>query len=113
MSKWITKYWVENDGSSPVSDWLDSLSLAQYKSIAKKLLLLELCGNILKMPHSKSLKQGLFELRDPSFGLRLYYCFRENKLIILLQGGDKKSQAKDIKAARVLIKKLEEKEIKQ
>jgi putative addiction module killer protein len=113
MSKWITKYWAENDSSSPVSDWLDSLPSAQYKSIVKKLLLLELCGNVLKMPHSKSLKQGLFELREPSFGLRLYYCFREKKLIIILQGGGKKSQAKDIKVARALIKRLDEEEDKQ
>lgn len=85
----------------------------QYKSLAKKVLLLELCGNELKMPHSKSLKQGLFELRDPSFGLRLYYCFRDKKLIILLNGGDKKSQTKDIRAARVLIKRLDDEEGKK
>jgi putative addiction module killer protein len=113
MAKWITTYWAEDNGCSLVSDWLDGLPPAQYKSIAKKMLLLELCGNTLKMPHSKSLKEGLFELRDPSFGLRLYYCFRENKLIILLHGGDKKSQAKDIKMARTMIKKLEDKEKKQ
>jgi putative addiction module killer protein len=113
MSKWVTKYLAESDGSSPVLDWLDGLPVAQYRSIAKKMLLLELCGNSLKMPHSKSLKQGLFELREPSFGLRLYYCFRENKLFILLQGGDKKSQSKDIKAARTLIKRLDEEESKR
>lgn len=109
MSKWITKYWAEKDGASGISNWLDNLPLAQYKSITKKVLLLELCGNELKMPHSKSLKQGLFELREPSFGLRLYYCFRDNKLIILLQGGTKKSQVKDIQVARALMKKLDEK----
>ncbi len=61
--------------------------------------MLEDLGNELQLPHSRSLGKGLFELRERRFGYRLYYCFKGNKLIILLVAGDKKSQDKDIKTA--------------
>ena len=103
MSKWQIKYWENDDGTCPVEAWLDSLPQPQYKAVAKKLILLEKCGNELRMPHSKSLKQGLFELRDPSFGLRIYYCFAGKRIVIVLHSGGKKSQPKDIKHARALV----------
>ncbi len=39
-------------------------------------------------------------------GYRLYFTFRNEQLIILLCGGDKSSQAKDIKTAKKLAKTL-------
>jgi len=62
--------------------------------------LLELCGNELKLPQSKALGKGLFELREQRFGFRIYYCFSDNCIIILLAAGDKKSQKSDIVVAR-------------
>jgi putative addiction module killer protein len=35
-------------------------------------------------------------------GYRLYYCIRDNKIIVLLCGGDKRSQQTDIKKAAEL-----------
>jgi putative addiction module killer protein len=90
--------------SEHVQNWLDELDKQQLKSLAKELRLIELCGNQLKLPHSKSLGAGLFELRERSYGLRIYYCFKHNNCIILLNGGDKKTQTKDIKKARTLLK---------
>ncbi|ACJ19760.1 type II toxin-antitoxin system RelE/ParE family toxin [Coxiella burnetii] len=58
------------------------------------------CGNRLRLPHSSSLKKGLFELRERKFGYRIYYAFLPNKTVILLHAGDKKSQKRDIKTAR-------------
>ncbi len=46
-------------------------------------------GFDLGMPVSKNLGEGLFELRDRARGLRLYYCFYEHTVAILLLGGDK------------------------
>ncbi len=89
-----------------VEDWLDNLSHDQLKAIAKEIRLLELCGNQLKLPHSRSLGAGLFELRDRRFGIRLYYCFQTNGEILILHGGGKTSQDKDIKIARDLLKKI-------
>ena len=65
----------------------------------------------MKMPHSKALKQGLFELREPSFGLRVYYCFAGKKVIILLMAAGKKTQTKDIKYARNLVSKVTKEEV--
>lgn len=54
----------------------------------------------MKLPHSKSLDSGLFELRERRYGYRIYYGFHENRLIILLTAGNKASQERDIKIAR-------------
>ncbi|MCH9770017.1 MAG: type II toxin-antitoxin system RelE/ParE family toxin, partial [Gammaproteobacteria bacterium] len=76
--------------------WLDHLTNRQLKSVAKEIRLLKYCGNNLRLPHSKSLGTGLFELRERGFGLRLYYSFVQNQVILLLLGGNKSSQSNDI-----------------
>jgi putative addiction module killer protein len=51
---------------------------------------------------------GLFELRDDfGPGYRIYYIHRGDELIILLVGGDKASQARDILRARQMIEQLD------
>jgi putative addiction module killer protein len=101
MNSWKIEYWYANDErSSTVETFLNQLTGEQFKSIAKELKLLELCGNTLKLPHSKPLSKGLFELRERKFGYRIYYAFVKNKIIVLLHAGNKSSQKKDIKIAR-------------
>ena len=94
------------DYLEPVEDWLDSLAKEQLKALAKEIRLLELCGNELKLPHSKSLGSGLFELRERRFGLRLYYCFKKTQAVLILHSGDKSKQDSDIEKARGLLKNL-------
>lgn len=56
----------------------------------------------------KALGGGLSELRvDVAAGYRVYFTRRENRLIVLLVGGDKSSQVADILKARKLAKELE------
>lgn len=105
MRKWNIEYWVTEGGNNPIEKWIKKLSLEQVTSVTKELLILEKLGNELRLPHSRSLGKGLFELRERQFGYRLYYCFKGEKLIILLAAGDKKSQDSDIKIA---YKRLEE-----
>jgi putative addiction module killer protein len=105
MLKWTLEYWVDKTGKAAVENWFDCLEEDQLKAVIKELAMLELCGNGLKLPHSRSLGKGLFELRERRFGFRIYYCFQGKMVIILLQAGDKASQKNDIKVAR---RRLEE-----
>lgn len=93
MSQWKLAY------VNSVESWLDALGRSQLRSLAKELRLLEMCGHRLRLPHSKSLGNGLFELRERRYGLCLYYGYQERE-IILIHGGDKGSQSRDIVLAR-------------
>jgi putative addiction module killer protein len=106
MSKWTIEYWVDKSGKGSVEKWLDALTKEQLKSVAKELKLLEICGNELKLPHSRSLSRGLFELRERRYGYRIYYGFYRDRIIILLEAGDKKTQKSDINLARERLAKL-------
>jgi putative addiction module killer protein len=88
-----------------VENWLMDLEKDQFKSVSKEVKLLELSGNQLRLPHSKTLGSGLFELRERKYGLRIYYTFSGNELIVLMQAGDKSTQERDIAKARNLLKK--------
>jgi len=57
----------------------------------------------------KSVGEGVSELRiNYGPGYRVYYKKYGRKLVILLAGGDKKSQARDIKTALSLARNLKE-----
>lgn len=57
--------------------------------------------------HHRVLADGVLELKlDFGAGYRVYYTQRNSTLIILLAGGDKSSQKKDIKTAIQLAKNL-------
>lgn len=91
-----------------VEAWLDKLNKRQFKSVAKELTLLEMCGNSLSMPHSRPLGNGLFELRERKFGYRIYYTFKAQKIIVMLHAGNKKTQQRDISKAKQFIINLKE-----
>ena len=57
----------------------------------------------------KVLDSHLMELRMTfGGGLRVYYTQRGEKIILLLQGGDKSSQSRDIDKAKQLLVSLED-----
>jgi putative addiction module killer protein len=57
----------------------------------------------------KALADGLYEMREKfGPGWRMYYVVRGKTIIVMLGGGDKSSQANDIKAAKKLAKLLED-----
>ena len=51
--------------------------------------------------HIKSLGDGVFEIKIPHGpGLRVYFAEIENVIMLLLLGGDKSTQTRDIKKAK-------------
>lgn len=100
MKLWQIRYWTTGNTRGPISKWLDKLPKEHLKSVAREISLLEETGNELKLPHSKALSKGLFELRERQYGYRKYCSFKGELIIILLAAGDKKSQERDIKIAR-------------
>ncbi len=58
---------------------------------------------------AKTVGGGLMELRvDIGPGYRVYFVMKGKALIVLLCGGDKKSQRRDIKRAQELADELED-----
>lgn len=58
---------------------------------------------------TKSVGEGVQELRlHFGSGYRIYYVWRDGVLIILLNGGDKSSQARDIAKAKQLAKEADD-----
>ena len=100
MKKWKIEYWTPEKDISSIEKWFDKLTKGQLKSLAKEIAMLELAGNQLKLPHSKALGKGLFELRERRFGLRVYYGFCGELVIIIRATGNKRTQEKDIVIAR-------------
>lgn len=82
--------------------------LADYARLAE--LLLE-HGPTLKMPHSKSLGQSLFELRphgQEGIG-RAFYCFLSGRKVTVVHAFIKKTQEtpqRELKIARTRVKEL-------
>ena len=87
------------DGREPFIQFLDSIKNVQDRArIMSRLDRIEK-GNL---GDSKSLGKGVFELRfffGP--GYRVYFGVRGTKIIVLLCGGDKHTQKKDIEAAYI------------
>jgi putative addiction module killer protein len=100
MEKWTLKYWEDSSGRKVLEKWFLKLSKEKFTAVSRELDFLEFAGRNLKLPHSKSLGKGLFELRERRYGMRIYYGFYKDMIIILLHAGDKGTQEGDIKLAR-------------
>ena len=87
-------------------EWLDGLADKQAAArIAQRIVRLQagLLGD------AKSVGGGVMELRvDTGPGYRVYFVIRGQVLIVLLCGGDKKTQRRDIAHAKALIDELED-----
>lgn len=92
-------FYRDQKGSVPVKDWLYNLKdMLARRRILRRLRNVEQ-GNY---GDCKGLsgQEGLLELRfDFGPGYRLYFAEDGNTLVVLLAGGDKKTQTKDIARA--------------
>ena len=86
------------------SDWLAALRNAEARTRVQARILRLRHGNFGDV---KPVSEGISELRiDFGPGYRLYCVQRGAQLVILLAGGSKKTQDKDIKTALTLAKNL-------
>ena len=85
-------------------DWLQRLRDMQAKvAIIRRVARVEQ-GNL---GDHKFCRDGVWELRiDIGPGYRVYYALAGHRLVLLLCGGDKRTQSKDIEAAIEMAKQL-------
>lgn len=97
LEKTIVMY-VTPNGRKPFDEWLEGL----WDEVAVARINVRLNrvrnGNF---GDAKSVGKGVHELRfNFGGGLRIYFGMDGDKLVILLMGGDKRSQVKDIMRAK-------------
>lgn len=78
------------DGNAPVDEYMAELEGTAATKAAALVKLLEALGHELRLPHSRSLGDGLHELRDVGTGVRLFYVLLPDNHAALLDGMTKK-----------------------
>jgi len=87
------------------SNWLNGLRDVQGRARIQARIDRLAAGN---PGQHRNLKRGVSELKvDVGSGYRVYYTYRQGTLIILLCGGDKSTQDKDIRMAYRMVGELE------
>ena len=82
--------------------WLGDISDNKTQMVIVKRIRTMSLGTLGKV---RSLDNGLFEAKiDYGPGFRMYFINKGNRIIVLLCGGDKSTQARDIRRARELAK---------
>lgn len=91
-------YYLTGSGGKPFKEWLDGLKdIVARQKIRIRLDRIRL-GNLGK---NRSVGEGVYELKiDYGPGYRVYYGLEKKTVVLLLLGGDKSSQKKDITQAR-------------
>ena len=93
------KEYIDDKGNSPFARWFDNLDPQAAAKVATALLRMEQ-GNFSNV---KSVGAGAYEYKiDYGPGYRVYFGRDGEKLVILLGGGTKKRQQKDIERVKAL-----------
>lgn len=101
IERTIQKVQLQN-GSVPFDEWFDSLHDRRMQIAVDARLARVRAGHF---GDFKSVGGGVFELRiNFGPGLRIYYGLEGQQLVILLGGGDKSTQKRDITRAQELWK---------
>jgi putative addiction module killer protein len=90
-------HYLSADGHDPVQDWMDALRDVRARvAILRRIECLRL-GNF---GDHTFCRDGVWELRiDVGPGCRVYYARAGRTLVLLLCGGDKRTQSTDIERA--------------
>lgn len=93
------KEYVTPDGVSCFGKWFERLNALAASKVSVAITRIEL-GNF---SNTKSVGAGVWEIKiDYGPGYRVYYAKEGDTIVILLAGGTKKTQQKDIEKAKLL-----------
>jgi putative addiction module killer protein len=93
------RYYCNSDGESPFEDWFGDLDAAAAAKVTAALVRVEQ-GNLSNV---KGVGAGVLEYRiDWGPGYRVYFGRDGDVLVILLTGGTKRRQQRDIETAKNL-----------
>ena len=94
---WTLDYYINENGRAPFREWLESLrDFKAREAITARMARVRL-GNF---GNCQPVGQSVFELKiEYGPGYRVYFARTGGKIILLLCGGDKSTQQKDIQAA--------------
>ena len=84
----LDEYGLTPSGESPIRAFLATLGATDRVEAFALIQLARERGNMLRLPHSKALGDGLHELRGKQ--VRIFYTFRPGRRIVLLEGLVKK-----------------------
>jgi len=97
--------YIDLEGGSPYAKWFNHLNAPAAAKIVTALVRMEQ-GNL---SNTKGVGAGVFEYRvDFGPGYRIYFGRDGDTLIVLLGGGTKKGQQKDIQKARIIWKEYKQ-----
>jgi putative addiction module killer protein len=89
--------YLDEKGRSPFENWFNRINAQAAAKVTTALVRLE-SGNA---SNAKSIGGGVYELRiDFGPGYRVYFSYDGPNVVILLAGGTKKRQDKDIETAK-------------
>lgn len=96
------EYYITSEGKIPFNEWYESLKDKRARQEVARRLNRAIEGNY---GDHKTIVENLYEMKityGPAY--RIYYTEKERKIIVLLCGGDKSTQSKDIERAKEYLK---------
>jgi putative addiction module killer protein len=97
MNSLIVREYLTRENESPYRDWLSSLDKTVRARIQARVMRFE-SGNL---GDAKPLVDGVWEARLMfGSGYRIYFALDGHTVLLLLLGGDKRTQGKDIRQAQ-------------
>ena len=87
-------FYKKEDDTKPVAEFIKGLEPKMKRKALQEIQLLKEFGTDLREPYSKSLKDGLFELRVQQSNniSRIFYFFFDGQKIVMTNGFIKKTQ---------------------
>ncbi len=94
MSDFEIVLYQKQDGTQPVSEFIDSLNVKMQAKVLRSIGLLKQNGYELREPYTKTIQDGILELRIQQGNdiARILYFFVVGRKIVLTNGFIKKTQ---------------------